>query len=99
MFMEKQSANPEGLAQAFDSGGADERSRTLDLLITNELLYQLSYIGVRHEIALLCRADLCQAHYYTYFDCRCWAGTDVSPFVSRGVFLNLFWLPASRPPI
>ena len=43
--MEKQSANPEGLAQAFDSGGADERSRTLDLLITNELLYQLSYIG------------------------------------------------------
>ena len=26
--------------------GADERSRTLDLLITNELLYQLSYIGI-----------------------------------------------------
>ncbi len=25
--------------------GADERSRTPDLLITNELLYQLSYIG------------------------------------------------------
>ena len=26
--------------------GAGERSRTLDLLITNELLYQLSYTGV-----------------------------------------------------
>ncbi len=25
--------------------GADERNRTLDLLITNELLYRLSYIG------------------------------------------------------
>ena len=25
--------------------GADERTRTVDLLITNELLYQLSYIG------------------------------------------------------
>gem|GEM_PF-3429061 len=25
--------------------GADERSRTSDLLITNQLLYQLSYIG------------------------------------------------------
>ena len=26
--------------------GADERSRTSDLLITNQLLYQLSYVGV-----------------------------------------------------
>ncbi len=26
--------------------GADERNRTVDLLITNELLYQLSYIGL-----------------------------------------------------
>ena len=26
--------------------GADERNRTLDLLITSELLYQLSYIGM-----------------------------------------------------
>gem|GEM_PF-2142862 len=25
--------------------GADERSRTSDLLITNQLLYQLSYVG------------------------------------------------------
>lgn len=25
--------------------GADERSRTADLLITSELLYQLSYVG------------------------------------------------------
>ncbi len=27
------------------NGGADERSRTPDLLITNQLLYQLSYIS------------------------------------------------------
>ena len=26
--------------------GADERTRTVDLLITNQLLYQLSYIGL-----------------------------------------------------
>ena len=26
--------------------GADERSRTVDLLITNQLLYQLSYVGI-----------------------------------------------------
>lgn len=26
--------------------GAEKRSRTVDLLITNELLYQLSYFGV-----------------------------------------------------
>ena len=26
--------------------GADERNRTADLLITNQLLYQLSYIGL-----------------------------------------------------
>ena len=26
--------------------GADERSRTSDLLITNQLLYQLSYVGI-----------------------------------------------------
>ena len=40
-----------GPPQAFAKGyktfaGADERSRTSDLLITNQLLYQLSYIGV-----------------------------------------------------
>ena len=29
--------------------GADNRSRTYDLLITNELLYQLSYVGVDSE--------------------------------------------------
>ena len=27
--------------------GADERTRTADLLITNQLLYQLSYVGMR----------------------------------------------------
>ncbi len=48
-----------------DFTGADERSRTLDLLITNELLYQLSYIGpaqaqakpmIIHGRGVLCRA-------------------------------------------
>jgi hypothetical protein len=28
------------------NNGADERDRTADLLITNQLLYQLSYVGV-----------------------------------------------------
>ena len=32
--------------------GASERSRTVDLLITNELLYQLSYTGVRGNVAM-----------------------------------------------
>ena len=33
------------------SSGADDRTRTGDLLITNQLLYQLSYIGIsgRHR--------------------------------------------------
>jgi hypothetical protein len=35
-----------GLAAGQGGIGAGERSRTLDLLITNELLYQLSYTGV-----------------------------------------------------
>ena len=30
--------------------GADERNRTVDLLITNELLYQLSYIGTEKKL-------------------------------------------------
>ncbi len=30
--------------------GADERIRTAGLLITNQLLYQLSYIGERHGL-------------------------------------------------
>ena len=31
--------------RAFFGSGADERNRTSDLLITNQLLYQLSYIS------------------------------------------------------
>lgn len=40
-------ANKKGLRsmQALPDSGADERSRTSDLLITNQLLYQLSYIS------------------------------------------------------
>ena len=30
--------------------GADDRSRTDDLLITNQLLYQLSYIGIKKQL-------------------------------------------------
>lgn len=33
--------------------GAGERNRTLDLLITSELLYQLSYTGSRAVIAVM----------------------------------------------
>ncbi len=32
-----------------DLSGADERSRTADLLITSEMLYQLSYIGLSYQ--------------------------------------------------
>ncbi len=32
-------------AERLDCIGADERSRTAGLLITNQLLYQLSYVG------------------------------------------------------
>ena len=32
--------------------GADNRSRTYDLLITNELLYQLSYVGLNSVIII-----------------------------------------------
>jgi hypothetical protein len=34
--------------------GADERSRTPDLRITNALLYQLSYIGITRNFIRLC---------------------------------------------
>ena len=34
--------------------GAGERTRTADLLITNQLLYQLSYAGQSKNIQLLC---------------------------------------------
>ena len=33
--------------------GANERTRTADLFITNELLYQLSYIGTNESDQLL----------------------------------------------
>ena len=35
--------------QPLDFIGADERNRTVDLRITNALLYQLSYTGVEAE--------------------------------------------------
>jgi hypothetical protein len=40
--------------------GADERNRTSDLLITNQLLYQLSYISASDILAkfLLCKNRL-----------------------------------------
>ena len=33
-----------------NKNGADGRDRTCDLLVTNELLYQLSYIGIQLDI-------------------------------------------------
>ena len=41
-------ANPGELAQMPDSIGAGEKTRTSDLLITNQLLYQLSYTSSTH---------------------------------------------------
>ena len=37
--------NPCELASYAQKNGADERTRTADLLITSELLYLLSYVG------------------------------------------------------
>ncbi len=37
--------------------GAGTKSRTRDLLITNQLLYQLSYAGFACALALLARSD------------------------------------------
>lgn len=39
-------------------GGAKEETRTPDLLITNQLLYQLSYLGLPHRYALRTRIRL-----------------------------------------
>ena len=36
--------------------GAAGRDRTCDLLVTNELLYQLSYIGILHIISFFIEA-------------------------------------------
>ena len=38
--------------------GADEQNRTADLLITNQLLYQLSYIGLMWRVAGNYKASL-----------------------------------------
>ena len=45
----------------YKSFGADERNRTVDLLITNELLYQLSYIGLVENYIRAC-GGLCVLH-------------------------------------
>ena len=37
-----------------NKNGADGRVRTCDLLVTNELLYQLSYIGTCFIITYMC---------------------------------------------
>jgi hypothetical protein len=37
--------------------GADGRTRTGDLLITNQLLYQLSYVGLRQALRRRAPAD------------------------------------------
>ena len=42
---QKQKASEHLRLEAFAATGAGERNRTLDLLITSELLYQLSYSG------------------------------------------------------
>lgn len=43
----------QGDLTAFFNHGAGERNRTLDLLITSELLYQLSYSGKRALVSKL----------------------------------------------
>lgn len=60
------------------AGGAGERNRTLDLLITSELLYQLSYTGMdasgagplaRDCIVVKLRAAVFRAGYLTMVRC------------------------------
>jgi hypothetical protein len=38
--------------------GADDGTRTRNLLITSQLLYQLSYIGIKGKMAELTRVEL-----------------------------------------
>jgi hypothetical protein len=40
------------------SGGAHERDRTADLVLTKDVLYQLSYVGGRSLINALARQPL-----------------------------------------
>ena len=47
---QKQKVSGHISSETFYFIGADERNRTVDLLITNELLYQLSYIGTKRKI-------------------------------------------------
>jgi hypothetical protein len=47
--------------------GAGERSRTLDLLITSQLLYQLSYTGDEVNYALMCLVRQLKRHIICYF--------------------------------
>lgn len=49
--METPTASPEGLAVSGINRGAAEGTRTPDPIITNDVLYQLSYSGI-----WLCRA-------------------------------------------
>ena len=75
----------------FARDGADERSRTSDLLITNQLLYQLSYIGenvvlfrrVRRQTTSLIRSNFSRLveaqEWYGYRVLYCfWEVPDVS---------------------
>ncbi len=49
MQKKRKKANSGELAQVHEFTGAVEVNRTLDLLITNQLLYQLSYNGTLIE--------------------------------------------------
>ena len=44
------SSNFEGYLETLDFPGAEERNRTSDLLITNQLLYQLSYFSIKLKV-------------------------------------------------
>ena len=50
-------AQSQAKQQKIDHHGADARIRTADLLITNQLLYQLSYIGLHKEMTYLYEGD------------------------------------------
>ena len=77
MHNKKPSENLGGL----DFTGADDRIRTYDLLITNELLYQLSYISATNRNYYSAPEHTCQYPFMTYARSR----TSIDAYVSSHI--------------
>jgi hypothetical protein len=62
------------------TAGADDRIRTGDLLITNQLLYQLSYVGLT-LVSLSFAVPGVKARYAKFFEAV--AGVELAPESAR----------------